>query len=287
MAFCISTNQFPVLRTFKSCEAHYHNTRTIRGYDKESHGVPIRRDRKNHKYQCVVKRRVPNAGQPTDQPDYAYACRLYCTDVVTFKPNKQVIVDVAWGSASTNAFANATMPNSVVVLTVRGKPCICDRDGSYYAGRDKIALTPTEDGCYIVDRHNPEYPLTPMAVRRVNRKKSGPVRKRLKPFMEYVATMAAATASGLTYEAVRAMRESSSVTARTLEDFENPENWPAIVVEYMVSRYNYQARETRWVINEGKLAKRVRERLYEAEKVYYYESLPVGETHPEMMMQLL
>ena len=269
-----SVRNFAVIRTFADCEGHYTNTTTIRGYDKEEHGVPLRRDRVNHSYMRLMKLN-----------DDTYACRLFQTNVVTFKRDGTIVVDLTYGSVSTREFAGRFLPytSSLSSYTISGKEILSDRHGAYPAGYGTIELIQEAgavQGRYVVNRGG----LPAMGVKRVDRKKTKAPRALIKPLLDYANTIMALAPEGLTTEAVAAMRGESRYFAlhqASVEDIANPDMWPVLVACAMRKTYAYSVGDFGSFV-PASFADTIRDRAYALMGAYYTEILPVGETHPKM-----
>jgi len=268
MAYHIATHNLATTRDFASCEAYFNNTATIRGFTKEVHGVPLRRDRKNH-YTSALHR-LKNGE--------AYACRLYRSDVVTFHRDGRIVVDLTYHSMSTAVFASSFMPYSV---TVQSQVLLADREGVYSGAYSPLELVPSQ-GVYAVNRDT----VPTMGVRRVDRKKTKVPRDLIQPLVDYANTLIACTPEGLTQEAAMAMRVTPTpynphIHQASLEDLTSPEMWPALVSRHMRTRFLYSSGDTRSFIDPS-FFQRLRDRAYELSGAYYMEPLPVGTVHPKM-----
>lgn len=269
MGFHIATHNLATIRDFAACEAYFHNTATIRGFTKEVHGVPLRRDRKNH-YTSALHR-LKNGE--------SYACRLYRSDVVTFYRDGRIRVDLTYHSMSTAVFAESFMPYG---LGVQSKVLLADREGVYSGAYSPLELVRNPQGAYAVNRDT----VPTMGVRRVDRKKTKVPRDLIRPLVAYANTLIACTPDGLTQEAVMAMRVTPTpynphIHQASLEDLTNPELWPELVSREMRTRYIPSLGETRSFIDPS-FFPRLRDRAYELSGAYYMETLPVGTVHPKM-----
>jgi hypothetical protein len=111
MGFAFSTHNLRSLRSYADCELFFNNTDVIRGYDKDVHGVPLHKERRDPHNKSLIRRmdgvqRGSFAYHPT------YALRLYHTDVVTYNADGSILLDLSYVSQSTAEFANCYTPNT-------------------------------------------------------------------------------------------------------------------------------------------------------------------------------
>ena len=264
-----SVRNFVGIRTFADCEGHYTNTTTIRGYDKEEHGVPLRLDRVNHSYMRLMKLN-----------DDTYACRLHQTNVVTFKRDGRIVVDLTYGSVSTREFASRFLPytSGLSCYTLSGKEILSDRHGAYPAGYGTLELVQEAgavQGRYVVNRAG----LPTMGVKRVDRKKAKAPRDLIQPLMDYAKTLMALSPGGVsreTWQAMGGQHPQLRADLLTTEEIAYPDNWPRIVAAYMVGSSMGS------IVIPASFADAIQDRAYTLMGAYYMEALPVGVVHRKM-----
>lgn len=287
MAFHIDNRKFHSIRSYEQAEAVYKGTNAIRGRVKEFSGVPLRSDRRNGAYMRVIK------------TDAGYACRLYNTNVVLYRHDGAIDLDLTYESLSTRIFADTLSPFAIHISALRGKSLVHDKDGAYYAGRNIITLVktdkdgPTGSGWRVARSTIPAagYPI-------LNRKRAADARKRLAPFLAYLHTMRSVGA--ITQDAWKEMRDSAEGKVITMrftpgytthlyvrhlraEQFEDPELFPAVAAELYRNTYNY-ATGGYWCELVPNAEKVVRDHMYDALQCFDIKPLAVGEVHRNMQI---
>jgi hypothetical protein len=206
--FCINAYKMVSVHSFQKAEEYYNKTKPVRGCDKNLHGVPLRSDRRN--WRNMYLRKV-KAGD-----DYAYACRLYRTDVVTFYRDGAIMVDTSYNSQSTNRFAEYFAP--VLAYHYAGYPVIraYTHDSTYDSGfivctkpiTLRHSLTSLGMTTYTIDTSDTPKMVVPFR----KRKEAGIVRNKLAPLVAYINTMQ--SLGPISIEAYKAMKYDSKEPLR-------------------------------------------------------------------------
>jgi hypothetical protein len=160
MAYSISTNGLPYIRTYKQALQHYENIKPVKSKDYYTNGIrPIGPRAKKH----MSIHQLSNGD---------ISCRLYSTDCVVYHQDDSITVDFGvWHSVSTSKFIHAISP-----YTAYSNGYVSTGKGTFKVPTDGLRILP--DGT----------PVNPVQEYRtlLDKKKAAETRKKLKPFLNWV-----------------------------------------------------------------------------------------------------
>lgn len=276
MSFTMSISDFARIRSYDDAAAYFEKTKPVRGYTKETHGVPLKTNRRNLHTMML---------RYNAKEDY-YACRLYRTDVIKFYKDGRMGVDTGYfHSNSTNTFANAFLPVWLYASTFGSKPVI----GNYYVPRN---------GEVIIRNGEIDVSTTAqMMVKRTNRKIANAARKSVAPLLVYIDTLKKAEVEFSDEEVQRIMGEyweAKRADGRTIEAFarrsfserlcidnmKDEEAYPVIAASITGNQYSWEHRRYVRKIGSGGVGQLLK-CLYTEAGAYYWEELPPGKLHKD------
>ena len=286
----LQTNKFVTLSSYAEAEAHFNNTKPIRGRTKDNDGVPLRCDRRYHQSYRLLK-----LNNPTDQTAKpAYAARLYRTDVVTFFHDGSVMLDIGYNSTTTADFASHFLPHGFSCHLFAGKCVLSEhRTKQHYVCKQKVglALNLTTDPLTNTKRYEvARSTVPPMYVQKVDKKRGAAARKLVKPLLDYCQTLAAL--GPISMETFQNMRGDNngprwgSLVAPTLNYLTDDTNFPKLAATFYSSRSYYQGKhytpDPICVINDKRAKAEILDAAYRLTDAYYKDLLPYGKVHRKM-----
>ena len=191
MAFGISTRDTLAIRSFDQAEHLFNTTKEIRGQNKFDVGVPLQYSRRDWKHKALVK-----------IDDNTYAAKLYNTNVIRWHRDGRIVVDMSYGSVSTNTFANYFLHTSRMRVHAFSERSVIqvptseltaplaqrvEREGGGVRGWCNFAI----DGHIATlrqddTRHVEISPISETCKAYVDKSKASGVRKQFAPMMDYL-----------------------------------------------------------------------------------------------------
>lgn len=276
MSFAMSISDFARIRSYDDAAAYFEKTKPVRGYTKETHGVPLKTNRRN--LHTMMLR--------YDGKNDVYMCRLYRTDVVKFYKDGRMGVDTGYfHSNSTNTFANAFLPVWLYASTFGSKPVI----GNYYVPRNgEVIIRNGEIDVSTTAR---------MMVERTNRKIANAARKSVAPLLVYIDTLKKAEVEFDAEEGQRIMGEyvkakdqnddllgkmmrMSTREVLTIDTMKDEDAYPVIASCIAYNQYSWEQRRYIRRIGSGGVSMLLNA-LYIESGAYYWEPLPPGKLHKD------
>lgn len=178
MAFQTDLENVPTLRSYEDAKRRFEHADRWRG-----------------KTERILSRRTQKQLSIRELHDGSIACRLYNTDVVVYRPNGDIVVDLSYDSKTTREFASNLIGRTisrnrhgVIYVTLR----IADGGGHY---RYEDTAVPTT---FTLHREiNPEWPYTEKLEQAasletfvLNKARAAEIRKELQPVLERVKLVA-------------------------------------------------------------------------------------------------
>lgn len=291
MAFGINVYNIRSIRSYEDAAAYFNETAPLRGMDKEQMGVSLRGSTTSSRKYTMLKKLVIFKGRDeagNTITEVAYACALYGTNVVTFHADHSVVVNIAYGSRSTDAFANRHLgwwPSPLVTAGERDKHhAITTQAGKvYFQARDAagIRFEAVASGgdcgeCFNIDIST----VRRMNYKKLNLKRAAAARKSIAPFVAYVKTMMAL--GDVSSDAVREMREGSTPPlwrTPSMEHMTNPEKFARVLSAYYIDAGWRTPGVARLHVNTAEM---IRDHVYRVQQVYDEVELPLGQTRRGM-----
>ena len=266
--FAKSARNLVALRSFAAVRDHYRTTKPVR----TSGHVPLTTDRRGHTTLRLREVTHPEHG-------VGYAVRFHQTDVVTHYQN-HLHVDTSYASPSTNVVADAYLPWYLSPYTYQRRPIITLRDtGSF--------ICPPE-GLWF-ECEEPRYRLMPgqrtqLERRVLNKTAVALVVKMLKPFKEYVTTLAGLGPVSVETAVAMTRGVPGGLTRFQLDEF-TEDNFPYLAACAYVTKYGTlggHACGYVGVLDMRRAVTLARLRLYELTGAYEWEPVPYGTLPPDI-----
>jgi hypothetical protein len=181
------------LATYAQAKAHYDSVVPIRGRDNVR---PLGANRRYTGTQIVknmVSIEVPD--NPLGEWAEVYSCRLWGSDLISFCPNGDLVLDTKYRGVSVMNMLTYALSGVAKIGSMRGKWYLINKKNESFAlNETKPTIFSLVDGDYVAKDPTPEIVYT------LNRKEMNALRKRHKRFIEYACTalgMDSKVASGL------------------------------------------------------------------------------------------
>lgn len=124
----------------------------------------------------------------------AVICQMYATDVVTFLPDKIVVRFNGWNTQSTCLFISQVL--GVYVGLMHGMVCLSTERGDFVLDLSKPNVLVYENDVLVLQ--NPE----PVTYHTINRREANNVRRKYKPFRDYMRRVMLIRDAGFSYEEI-------------------------------------------------------------------------------------
>lgn len=247
------------LRSFASMQHHYRTTKPVR----TTGAIPLTSNRRGHTTLSLHETHHPEYGE-------GYAVRLYATDIVTWYQNA-LHVDTSYASQLTNQTADYFAPFSLSLQS--NKPIITTDAGSF--------ICPPEGLWFAVSAEGPrQYDLMQgqrvrLERRVLNKTSVATVSRMLKPFKEYVTTLAGL--GPVTPDTAVAMVHGvpGGLTRFQLDAF-HEDNFPYLAACAYFNVYNDVRGGYMAHLNVQHAMKQARLRLYDLTGSYEWVAVPYG-----------
>ena len=294
MSFGISTRDTLAIRSFDQAEHLFNTTKEIRGQNKFDVGVPLQYSRRDWKHKALVKIN-----------DDTYAAKLYNTNVVMWHRNGEVVVDLSYGSQSTNTFANYFLHASGFPVTVGSeRRTVSTRVGNLAKPlKDRVwadhdMAWPQHEWCdFLVEGDrltlwkNNGVLMDPLATAYkayVDKSAAHEIRKKVAPMLEYLKIFEAfpfqsiddvlteyAKERGLD----RLFRVHGDVKRLVAENPDDEGLWAVLAASYHSNRYDWNngsMQPSLRFAGVDVVKKELYPMLYHNAGIYHYEPLPFG-----------
>ena len=180
------------LHTYAEAKRYYESIDPIRGNGKNAGIRPMYGSSTLYESDRISGRRKPYMEMQFEGGDYA--CYLYNTDVVRFKPDNTIVVNCGgWNTISTNNFIASVL--GVAAFRHNNRQWIASGLFRTWEAMNKVAvcISDTGDNIFKWNEEKQQYDITPaeVATRRViNREKTKELMKPYTDFRKYVTRMA-------------------------------------------------------------------------------------------------